>query len=119
MNQIESYKQLIVWQKAMELAREVYLLTMQLPKHELYGISSQMQRSAVSIPSNIAEGNKRGTRKDYGQFLKVALGSAAELETQLLLISDIYKPIEIKKCINLVIEVQKILTVIIKKLSVE
>ena len=116
---ITSFKELIVWQKSMELAKGVYLLTSQLPKNELYGISSQMQRSAVSIPSNIAEGHKRGTRKDYSQFLKIALGSAAELETQILLVEDIYKPLEVKKFIDLVIEVQKILTVIIKKLSVE
>ncbi len=118
MAQVESFKQLIVWQKAMTLAKEVYLITGKLPKNEVYGISSQAQRSAVSIASNIAEGHKRGSRKDYCQFLRMALGSSAELETQLLLISEIYKPIDLKSSLELVIEVQKILTVIIKKLSV-
>ena len=117
MTKITSYKELIVWQKSMELAKVIYALTSKLPKNEVYGIVSQMQRSAVSIPSNIAEGHKRGTRKDYSQFLRMALGSAAELETQIILVQDIYKPIEVKESINLVIEVQKILTVIIKKLQ--
>ncbi len=117
MSQIDSFKQLIVWQKAMELAKEVYSATEKLPKHETYGISSQAQRSAVSIASNIAEGHKRSTRKDYAQFLRIALGSSAELETQLLLISEIYKTVNLKKCLDIVVEIQKILTTIIKKLS--
>lgn len=80
---IQSHKELIVWQKAMELVVCVYNLTKDFPKDELYGLTSQMRRSAVSIPSNIAEGRKRGTSKDYRQFLLIAFGSAAELETQI------------------------------------
>src|SRR5258706_16194206 len=90
-NSITSFKYLIVWQKAMELSEKIYHLTSELPKEEMYGLSSQIRRSAVSIPSNIAEGNKRGTRKDYCQFLKMASGSAAELETQLIILKKIYK----------------------------
>ena len=79
---IQSYKDLIVWQKSVELVIVVYDLTDKLPKSEIYGLTSQMRRCAVSIPSNIAEGRRRGTKKDYCQFLIVAYGSGAELETQ-------------------------------------
>ncbi|MDD5464458.1 MAG: four helix bundle protein [Candidatus Moranbacteria bacterium] len=82
-NQIISYKDLIVWKKSMDLVTEIYLLTEKFPKSELYGIVSQIRRCAVSIPSNIAEGKQRGTRKDYCHFLIMAFGSGAELETQL------------------------------------
>lgn len=78
---IQSFKQLVVWQRAMELAEEVYRLTESLPSSERFGLISQIRRSAVSIPSNIAEGRQRGTRKDFAQFLRIADGSAAELET--------------------------------------
>ena len=80
---ISSYRDLFVWQKAMDLTTNIYQLTAQLPPEERYGISSQMRRAAVSIPSNIAEGSYRGTRKDYRNFILVAYGSGAELETQL------------------------------------
>ncbi len=112
-----SFKELIVWQKAMDLVSKVYELTKLLPKDEMYGIISQVRRSAVSIPSNIAEGSKRGSRKDYCQFLKMANGSAAELETQLLLIQKIYS-LEIGQVTSILFEVQKMLTVIIKKLDI-
>lgn len=77
-----SYKQLIVWQKSMELVLLVYALTVTFPRDELYGLSSQMRRAAVSIPSNIAEGSYRNSRKEYLRFLYIAFGSGAELETQ-------------------------------------
>lgn len=82
-NKIYSHKDLIVWQKAMELVVAIYNLTNKFPREEIYGLTSQMRRAAVSVPSNIAEGKKRGTRKDYRQFLLVAYGSGAELETQI------------------------------------
>lgn len=82
-NQIKSYKDLIVWEKSMDLVTKIYLLTENFPKSEQYGIVSQLRRCAVSIPSNIAEGKQRGTRKDYRHFLLMAFGSGAELETQL------------------------------------
>lgn len=80
---IRSYKELIVWQKAMDLVVAVYNLTEKFPQSELYGLTSQMRRSAVSIPSNIAEGRKRGTRKEFHNFIVIAYGSGAELETQI------------------------------------
>jgi four helix bundle protein len=74
-----------------------------------------MQRSAVSIPSNISEGKKRGTKKDFSQFLRIASGSAEELETQLLITKELYATINTEKPLGLVIEVQKMLATIIKK----
>lgn len=82
-NTIYSYKDLIVWQKAMKLVVEVYDLTAQYPQSELYGLISQSRRAAVSMPSNIAEGRRRSTKKDFRQFLIIAYSSGAELETQI------------------------------------
>jgi four helix bundle protein len=79
------YKQLNVWQKAIDLVTEVYALARQLPKEELYSLADQIKRSAISIPSNIAEGSGRNTTKEYIQFAYIALGSASELETQLII----------------------------------
>jgi four helix bundle protein len=81
MTGLKSHKDLVVWQKAMELAVITYDLSKGMPKTEQYGLTSQMLRAAVSIPANIAEGNSRGTRKDYARFVSIARGSAAELET--------------------------------------
>lgn len=80
---IQSYKELIVWQKAMHLVELIYNFTEEFPKEEVFGLTSQLRRAVVSIPSNIAEGRHRGTRKDYRQFLIVAYGSGVELETQI------------------------------------
>ena len=82
-NKIKGYRDLIVWQKAMLLSVEVYRTTSRFPRSELYGLVSQMRRSAISIPSNIAEGSLRFSRKDFRRFLLIAFGSGAELETQL------------------------------------
>jgi len=83
MAQLITYKDLIVWQRSMELVVEVYKLTEDFPKTELYGLTSQIRRCCVSIPSNIAEGRRWSTRKDYRKFLTIAFGSGAELETQI------------------------------------
>lgn len=82
-NFVKSYRDLIVWQKAVELVIVIYELTEQFPKSEMYGLSSQMRRAAVSIPSNIAEGRRRGSRKDFRNFILTAFGSGSELETQI------------------------------------
>lgn len=79
----QSYKELIVWQKAMELVVAVYDSTRAFPKEEQYTLTSQIRRSALSVPSNIAEGSRRSTRRDYRSFLVNAYGSASELETQI------------------------------------
>src|SRR3989344_7176842 len=80
---IESYKNLIVWQKSMDLVILIYEMTKKFPREEIYGISGQMKRAVISIPSNIAEGSRRSSRKDFRNFLINAYGSGAELETQI------------------------------------
>ena len=80
-----SHKNLDAWQKAMDMAELIYKVTESLPKEERFGLISQMRRSVVSIPSNIAEGATRHSNKEYIQFLYISLGSASELETQILL----------------------------------
>ena len=113
---ILSFKELTVWKRSMELAKQVYLLTESLPASERYGLVDQMRRSAVSIPSNIAEGRNRGTRKDFAQFLRIAIGSAAELETQLLLCEQIHS-LSGDAVNALLTEVQKMLSVMHRKLT--
>ena len=115
---IHSYKELIVWQKSMELVVEIYKLTENYPKIEIYGLTSQTRRSAVSIPSNIAEGRFRGTRKDYTQFMRIAYGSGAELETQIEIAKRIYKTkqLNFEKIDQLLLEVMKMLNTMINKL---
>lgn len=113
---IKSYKDLIVWQKGYELVKLVYKITGKLPQSETFALKSQMQRSAVSIVSNIAEGSSRKTRKDYSHFLNMAYGSVSELETQLFLCRDLYN-IEISESLLLLTEVSKMLRVIINKLE--
>jgi len=80
---INSYKDLIVWQKSMDLVLLIYAIVEKFPKEETYNLSSQMKRSAVSIPSNISEGSRKVTKKDFRHFLLNSFGSGAELETQL------------------------------------
>jgi len=114
-----SYKDLIVWKKSMQLAAQIYKITKTFPKEELYGLTSQMRRAAVSIPSNIAEGQKRNSKKEFLQFLAVAKGSLAELETQLLLSAEInyfsnYDIIEVQ---DLVVEIEKMLNALARTLS--
>ena len=84
-----SFQDLNVWQKAMKLVREVYELTAQLPKEEKYGIVSQLRRASVSVPSNIAEGHGRSSKRDFSRFLSIALGSLREVQTLLLLCDDL------------------------------
>lgn len=83
MSEIRSYRDLVVWQKGMVLVTEIYRESRKFPREEIYGLTSQMRRSVVSIPCNIAEGHGRTTRKDYVRFVDIALGSLSELETQL------------------------------------
>ena len=116
---IKSYKELIVWQKSMDLVKEVYLLTEKFPKDELYRLSSQMQRAAVAIPSNIAEGYLRKHRKEFVQFLSVSLGSAAELETQILICESLnkFKTLQFNRAQSLLTEIMKMLYVMIERIN--
>jgi four helix bundle protein len=117
-NAIHSYRELIVWQKSIELVLEIYLLTETFPKEEIYGLTSQLRRAAVSIPSNIAEGRSRGTRKEFKQFLLNAFGLGAEVETQIAIARMLPKTknLNYKKTDQLLDEVMKMLNSIIKKL---
>ena len=89
MGGVKTHKDLNVWQEAMNIAKKSYLITGRFPKEECYGLVSQIRRSAVSIPSNIAEGAARNSRKEFIQFLYISLGSLAELETQMLLSKEL------------------------------
>ena len=82
---LESYRQLKVWQMGMELAKDVYLLTKKFPKHEVHGLCSQVQRSVVSIPANLAEGHAKESTKEFLRHISIAQGSLAETKTHLLL----------------------------------
>lgn len=115
---IKSYKDLIVWKKAMELVKDIYLLTEKFPIDERFGLKSQMERAAVSIPSQIAEGYLRKHRKEYVHFLSISLGSAAELETQILICISLSKfnNIDFAKAHKLLEEVMKMLYTMIDKL---
>jgi four helix bundle protein len=116
---IESYRDLIVWQKSMDLCEKVYLVTQDYPKIEIYGLTSQTRRCSVSIPSNIAEGFQRGHKKEYIQFLYVSFGSGAELETQLLIALRVgyLKREKFDELNTLLEEVMKMLNSLINKLE--
>jgi len=86
---IKSFKDLKIWQKGIEIVSDTYILTKKFPKEELFSLTSQLRRSAISIPSNIAEGFKRFHNKEYKQFLFITLGSCAELETQIIIAKEL------------------------------
>lgn len=85
----QSYRELIAWQKAMKFVTGIYLATQQFPRSELYGLVNQLRRAAVSVPSNIAEGQARHSQKEFHHFLSLARGSLVEIETQLLISRDL------------------------------
>ncbi|MFQ5788443.1 MAG: four helix bundle protein [Thermodesulfobacteriota bacterium] len=116
---INSYKELTVWQKSVKLVVEVYLLTEKFPREEIYGLTSQMRRASVSIPSNIAEGRMRGSKKDFIQFLRIAYSSGAELETQAEIAKQLPKTkiLDYTQVDSFLNEVMKMLHVMIKKLN--
>lgn len=84
-----NYRNLKVWKEAMEMVLSVYQISKEFPKEEVYGLTSQIRRSAISVPSNIAEGQGRQSKKEFSRFLNIALGSLAEMETQLLLAGNL------------------------------
>ncbi|MEK7127335.1 MAG: four helix bundle protein [Patescibacteria group bacterium] len=107
-----TYKELIYWKKSVELVVLVYKFTADFPKEEIYGLISQMRRAVVSIPSNVAEGWTRKNTGEYINFLSISNGSAAELETQLIVTQELnYGKKELRdKCFSLLLEIQKMLT---------
>jgi len=113
---LQSYKELKVWQKSIELVIEVYILTGKFPKEETYGLTTQMRRAAVSIPSNIAEGQRRKDIPEYLQFLRIADASSAELETQVIISKRLYPNLNYSKVDGFLEEIQKMLNVLMRKL---
>ena len=116
---VRNYRDLVVWQKSMDLVEEVYRLTKLLPKEEIFGVTNQLRRAAFSIPSNIAEGNARYSSKEYARFLSIARGSKAETETQLEICVHIryFKEEQILIALTLCDEIGKMLHSMILKLS--
>ena len=109
-----SYKDLIVWQKALDLVHEIYKVTRQFPKSEVYALASQMQRAAVSIPSNTAEGQSRNHKPEFIQYLYIAYGSSSELETQVLISKREYPDLEYSAIEKQIDILQKMLMGLIK-----
>lgn len=110
-----SFKDLVIWKRSRELVGAVYEICKKLPKEETYGLSSQLRRAVISVPSNIAEGYRRNNRKEFANFLSIAIGSAAEVETQLLLCKDLYH-INIEAEVNEVEQIQKMIASALRKL---
>ena len=104
-----SFKNLIVWQKARDLAVEIYTLTERFPKSELYGLTNQMRRAVISISSNIAESYHRFHKKEKNQFLSIAFSSGSELESQIEVAKLLFLKIDYRKSEDLLTEVMKIL----------
>ena len=115
---VRSYRELKVWQKGIELVKMVYRLTQSFPKSEIYGLASQMQRAAVSIPSNIAEGQGRQHTGEFRQILHIAIGAAAELDTQLVVAVELdYSTAEnAQPLFDLILEIRKMTYALINKL---
>jgi len=116
---LKNYKELKVWQKSYELCLEIYRITAKFPKEELYGLTSQIRRSVVSIPSNIAEGYGRKTTLDYIRMLYISYGSVCELETQMLLAGDLgfIEKGELGRLKKDIVESERMLKALIKSLE--
>lgn len=111
-----NYTDLNVWKESLRLVKEVYQFVKKLPKEELYGLSDQMRRAVISIPSNIAEGQRKHSRNEFIRYLNIAIGSAGELETQLLITQEIFK-LEISSCVNQLNIVTKMLYALRKSIE--
>lgn len=119
MRKIQSHRDLLVWQKAMDLTVLVYRITQRFPKTETYRLVSQMTRSAASVPANIAEGHARGTRRDYSHFLSIAKGSLMETETYVMLserLNYVEQP-EVRAVLAVITEISKMITAIRSRLA--
>lgn len=119
-NAVKNFKKLRIWEKGINIVEMIYKLTKNFPKEEVYVLSSQMRRAAVSIPSNIAEGFKRYNPKEYKYFLHIALGSAVELETQLIISMrlDYITKKEFTPVVDELSQFSRMTTALIKKLNI-
>ena len=115
---VRNYRELIVWQKAMDLVKMIYQATRQFPKEELYGLTNQVRRAAVSIPSNIAEGQARRSTAEFKNFLSIAQGSRAEVETQIMIAQrlDYISPQQTEPILSLSEEIKRMIYSLTNKL---
>ncbi len=115
----EGYRKLIAWQKAKDLALDIYRCTQTFPKNEIYGLTSQLRRAAISVPSNIAEGKGRHSQKDFAHFLYQARGSLLEIETQLSIARDLgyLDPVTFNRALAKAEELGRILNGLINRLE--
>ena len=116
---LHDHKELIAWQKAIELVEEVYKMTQTFPKEEMFGIISQMRRCSISIPSNIAEGHSRNSSGEFKQFLGIAKGSSAELETQLIIAQKLgyITNAKLGEVNSLLVDVRKLISGLLRSLN--
>ena len=116
---MKTYKDLLVWQMACDFTTKIYRITNSFPHNEIYGLTSQLRRASVSIASNLAEGSKRG-KKEFCQFIKIAQGSGAETETQLIVAKNIgyIKQKEFTELTNELDSIMKMLTNLLKKIGI-
>jgi len=121
MNKLKSYKELLVWQKAIDISLEVYVLSRSFPKEEAFGLTNQIRRASNSISLNIAEGYSRNSAKSYLNFLNIAQGSLLELESGLILAERLQflNAENFKKLYNLITEESKILSSIMRKIEIK
>lgn len=112
----QSFRELLAWQRARELAGLLYRLTQKFPREEIYGLTAQLRYAGVSVASNTAEGSRRGTRTDYRGFLRIARGSALEIQTQLMIAHDLGfgDPVQIGPAEMLAEEISRTLRAIIQ-----
>ncbi|WP_456369979.1 four helix bundle protein [Thermodesulfatator atlanticus] len=114
---MKDYKELRVWNEAMDLVVDIYKIIKNFPKEENYVLADQIRRSVISIPSNIAEGANRNTKKEFIQFLYIALGSSSELETQLLIAKRLGYVFDIEKELETILKIRKMVNSLIKSLK--
>ena len=108
---MHQFKELLIWKKSRYFCSEIYSITASFPSDEKFGITNQLRRASVSIPSNIAEGSSRNSNKDFARFLEIAIGSGYEIETQLLIASDL-KFLKLEKLEELLISLDEIIKMI-------
>jgi len=114
---LSDYKDLNVWRESMDLVESIYRLIKFLPQEEMYALSSQLRRAVISIPSNIAEGQNRNTQKEFVQFLYVSLGSASEVETQLLIAKRLNYLQNIENELNQINKIRKMINALINSIK--
>lgn len=114
---IKSHMDLKIWQISMDLVEEIYKITSTFPKEEIYALSSQMKRAAISVPSNIAEGASRQTTKEFIKFLYISLGSLSELETQVLIANRLNYAFDIEKLLFKIKGLKKMIINMIQSLK--